>query len=106
MKTILYMSLTANGYFAQPDQTHPIPKEVLNNFTQFVGKTGNLIIGKRTYDLMRDRIAQGGFSGIEVVIVSHSAFQSNGIGVAPSPHEALEYLERKGFDTALVGGGA
>lgn len=106
MKTILYMSITANGYFAQPDETHSIPKEVLSNFTQFVVDIRNLIIGKRTYILMRDRIAQGGFSGIEVVIISHSPFQAEGISVVASPHEGLQYLEQKGFDTALVGGGA
>ncbi|MBI1881723.1 MAG: dihydrofolate reductase family protein [Chloroflexi bacterium] len=106
MKTILYMTLTANGYFAQADETHPIPKEILDNFRQFVGKTGNLINGRQTYDLMRDRIAQGGFSGIEVVIVSHSPLQAEGVSPAASPHEALQHLDQKGFDTALVGGGA
>lgn len=57
MKTILYMTLTANGYFAQADETRPITKEILDDFRQFVGKSGNLISGRRTYDLMRDRIA-------------------------------------------------
>lgn len=106
MKTILYMTLTANGFFGQADETHPIRKEILDNFRQSVGKIGNLIIGRRTYDLMRDQNAQGGFSGIKVVIVSHSPLQAEGVSVAASPHEALQHLEQKGFDTALVGGGA
>jgi hypothetical protein len=29
MKTILYMSLTADGRFAQADEAHPIPREIL-----------------------------------------------------------------------------
>src|SRR5262245_38630218 len=104
MKTILYMTLTANGYFAQADETHPIPKEILDNFRQFVGKTGNLINGRRTYELIRARIAQGIFSGIELVIVSHSLRQTEGVSLATSPQEALQHLDQKGFDTALVGG--
>lgn len=104
MKAILYVSLTANGYFAQLDESHPIPKEVLGNFIQHVGKSGNLIIGKHTYDLMRNQIQ--GFQGIDLVVVSRSLQQPKGILVAKSPTEALKLLEQKGKETALVGGGA
>lgn len=106
MKTILYMTLTASGYVAQADEAHPTPKEILADFRQFVVKNGNLINGRRTFDLMRDRIAQESFSDIEVVIVSRRSLQAEGVSVATSPHEALQHLGRKGFDTALVGGGA
>jgi dihydrofolate reductase len=60
----------------------------------------------RTYDLVRAQNAQAVFSGIEVVILSRSALQAEGISVAASPQEALQHLDQKGFDTALVGGGA
>jgi riboflavin biosynthesis pyrimidine reductase len=58
---------------------------------------------------MRDRIAQGGFSGfpgVELVIVSHVPLPADSISFAASPREALQHLDQKGFDTALVGGGA
>lgn len=106
MKAVLYLSLTANGYVAQPDESHPVPKEILGNFVQLIGKIGNLINGRRTYELMHEQTAHGGFHGIELVVVSHSLPQADGIHVATSPLEALHYLEQKGFDTALLGGGA
>lgn len=51
MKTILYMSLFASGQIARPDEKHPIPKEILGDFVQHVRKAGNVVVGRRTYDL-------------------------------------------------------
>jgi dihydrofolate reductase len=102
MKTVLYMGLMANGCYATADESHPessLPKEVMNNFAQYVGKFGNLIIGRRTNDMF-----QTPMPGIERVIMSRSNY--DGITVAATPSEALSYLEKRGFDAALVGGGA
>ena len=100
------MSLTANGCFAQSDESHPVPKEILSNFAQSVGRIGNLIIGRRTYEQMRAGIARDAFSKIELVIVSHSPCQAGGPKILASPREALHHLEQKDFGTALIGGGA
>jgi len=105
MNTVLYMSLAANGCFPKADVTHPIPKEILGNFAQSVGKFGNLIIGRHTYDLMKT-LNQRTFPDIELVVVSKSLSTFEGGKVVASPLEALHYLEQKGFSTALVGGGA
>lgn len=106
MNAILYMTLTANGRIFQPDERHSIPKEILGNFGQLLSKTGNLINGRRTFELMRDQNARSRFSGIEVVVVSHTPLLAEGYQVAGSPREALNYLAQKGFETAIVGGGA
>jgi dihydrofolate reductase len=111
MKTILYMTLTANGYFAQADKTHAIPKEILGDLSKSVGITGNIINGRRTYlmgrqsyDLLRRQAAQKNLA-IEVVIVSDVPLEDKGICVVGSPQEALEHLDQKGLGTALVAGG-
>jgi dihydrofolate reductase len=106
MNTVLYMSLGANGCFAKADATRPIPKEILGNFAQSAGKFGNLIIGRHTYDLMKTKLNQRAFPGVELIVVSKSHSKFEGATVAASPLEALSYLEQKGFSTALVGGGA
>lgn len=106
MKTILYMTLTANGVFQQADENHPVPKEILTDFTGFIGKAGNLINGRRTYEQLISGSARNSFKGIELVIVSKQLQQTEGIHVAASPDEALQYLEQKKFDYALVAGGA
>lgn len=111
MKTILYMTLTANGYFAQADEAHAIPKEILGNLSQLLVKIGNIINGRRTYlmgrqsyDLLRRQAAQEGLA-IEVVIVSDVPLEAEGICVVRSPQEALEHLGQKGVGTAVVAGG-
>jgi len=104
MKKVLYMGLTANGCYAVADESHSessLPKEVLDNFTQQVRRVGNLIIGRRTYDLFPTMIP-----GVHLVIVSRSRPNYDGASVVASPTEALSLLEKKGYDTALVGGGA
>jgi riboflavin biosynthesis pyrimidine reductase len=55
---------------------------------------------------MRGGVARDALSNIELVIVSHAPFQAGGPRIVASPREALDHLEQKGFDTALVGGGA
>ena len=106
MKAILYMSLPANGCFARADTTHPVPSEILGNFSQTVGRVGNLIVGRHTYDLMSAQANQRGSSGVELVVVSRSRSGVEGATVTGSPLDALRHLERNGFSTALVGGGA
>jgi dihydrofolate reductase len=104
MKTILYMTLSIDGYLGQAGETQPIPKEILRNFMQWVGKSGNLIIGRRTYDLMHAERALGGLQGIELVIVSHTPTQN--VSFVATPQAALQHLIQKGCEMALIGGGA
>jgi len=110
MKVVQYMGLMANGCYAMVDETNQsgavkleevIPKEVNSNFAQTVEKFGNLIIGRRTFDLFRSHMP-----GIETVVLSRSPMKYDGINVVASPVEAINLLEKKGFDTALAGGGA
>jgi len=105
MRTILYLSLTANGGFAQASEARPIPREILADFVGIASKMGNLIVGSRTYDMMRGLASRPGFSNIKLVVVSHARCES-GVATAASPQEALHFLEREGFDVGLVGGGA
>ncbi|MGO9412513.1 MAG: dihydrofolate reductase family protein [Spirochaetia bacterium] len=106
MKTVLYMSLNASGQIAQPDEKHPILREILGDFFQHVLKAGNVVVGRRTYELMTRQASEGGAAEIETVVVSHSSFEGKAVEAVSTPQEALRYLAQKGFETALVGGGA
>jgi dihydrofolate reductase len=106
MKTILYLTLSANGLITQADEAHTVPPEILGDFVQRIMGAGNVVIGRRTFELMGAQMAQSAFSAIETVVVSRSPSQAQGVVFAASPREALEHLEREGFETALVGGGA
>ncbi len=100
------MTLSANGLIAQADETHQISPEVLGDFVQQVKRAGNVIVGRRTFELMSAQTSQGAFPGIETVVVTRSGLRIDGVNVAASPQQALELLERKGHEAALIGGGA
>ncbi|AIQ14284.1 dihydrofolate reductase family protein [Paenibacillus durus] len=105
MKTILWATLTANGNYAQSSPTHPPKKEALDDFAAQAKAAGNFIVGRRTFEGMQ---ASGGgaFADIDIVVVSTSTKELPGITVAGSPQEALNYLQQKGHQTALIVGGA
>lgn len=100
------MTLTANGFFKQSDETHPIPKEILADFGAFIMKTGNLINGRKTFEILRQSFSKNSFPGVELVVVSQKLQKAEGFCVAKSPQVALDHLKQKNFTTTLVAGGA
>jgi dihydrofolate reductase len=106
MRTVLYVTVSANGLVTQADETHPVPPEILRDFAQQVQRAGNVVVGRRTFELMAAQGASGAMAGIATVVVTGSGLKVDGIETAVSSQEALELLERRGCETALVGGGA
>ncbi|GAA3735504.1 hypothetical protein GCM10022225_17700 [Plantactinospora mayteni] len=109
MKTILYASLTANGHVVRSGPDHEIPPEVLTDFIGQVRQHRNLVVGRRTFDLVSAGGGGGGgaFAGVEVVVLSrHAPAPRGGYVVVASPADALRHLADRGHHTALLGGGA
>lgn len=105
MKTILWAALSANGNYAQSSPENPPKKEALDDFANHAKAAGNFIVGRRTFEAMRAS-GGGGFADIDIVVVSRSAHDIPGIKFVESPQEALNYLQEKGHQTALLAGGA
>lgn len=105
MKTTLYASLSANGYFTQAHADREIPTSVLADFLAHVRKTGNVIIGRQTFELLR---TNGGsaFADIDVVVLSRRMQELPGVHVVGSPEAAVRYLEDRAHAAALLAGGA
>ncbi|MFC0330141.1 dihydrofolate reductase family protein [Paenibacillus sepulcri] len=108
MKTILWAALTANGNYAQSSAEHPPKKEAFDDFAAQAIAAGNFIVGRRTFEAMRGNGGGGGgpFADIDIVVVSTSMNELPGVKVVGSPQEALDYLQEKGYQTALLAGGA
>lgn len=107
MKVILYMAISVNGLIAKTgDDTDWVSADEWKSFTDAIQKTGCMVIGRRTYEVMTKGEEFGtNLKDIRVVVVSYNdieLIQSNH-SVAHSPQEALEQL--KDFPGVIIAGG-
>ena len=106
------MAISANGIIA----TETGDEEFLSheNWEKFCGlarEFGNFVVGRKTYEAVKKW--DGGYNfddlvGIEKIVISQDQnFKlDEGYTLAISPKNALAKLSKKGFDKALVTGGA
>jgi dihydrofolate reductase len=111
MKKIIWATLTANGNYARASGAHPPKKEALKDFAAYARRTGNFIVGRRTFEAFQSDPsrkvdnAEQAFAGTDIVVVSGHTLDLPGVAHAPTPADALAHLERRGHSTALVAGG-
>ena len=109
MKTILYMAMSMDGFIAKAnDDTSFVSDAEWRSFRAMVQRTKNLIVGARTYAIMKKGNEFEGLEDIRVLVVaadSSSELLNEKHSFAPSPKEALAALEKEGFQEALVAGG-
>lgn len=108
MHTILWATLTANGNYARSTPEHPPKPEALADFGAHVQRTGNFIVGRRTFEEFQKQPARGGerpFDKVDIVVVTSQRLAIPGVGVASSPRAALEQLQARGHNLALIAGG-
>ncbi|MDP3726881.1 MAG: dihydrofolate reductase family protein, partial [bacterium] len=81
---------------------------VWNSYYDFVKKRGNIILGKRTYEIMRGENEFEKLGHPFTVVVSNSPENKDGakITFVSYPKEAVEVLRQRGFDEVVVGGGS
>lgn len=116
MKTILWATLTANGNYAQSSAENPPKKEAFEDFVMQVKAAGNFITGRQSFQNMqagKSRVADSegendgdAFADIDIVVISRSLGDIQGVQVVRSPQDALDYLQEKGHQKALLSGGA
>lgn len=106
MKVILYMASTINGYIAKEnDDTSWISPEEWNSYASAVKKSGCLVVGHRTYEILTKQPEFSDLKDIRVVAVGHGDINlvASNHSVARSPKEALEQL--KNYDEVVLAGG-
>lgn len=106
MKVILYMAVSANGMIAKSDDnTNWISQTEWNSYSLAVQAAGNLIVGRRTYNILTKQPEFAELKDIKVVVVSKQSFTpiSTNHMIASSPKEALELL--KDFEKVILAGG-
>lgn len=109
MKITLIANVSANGkVLLTENPNYHEPREALTYFIQYGNRIGNIIFGRKTFNMLDGGIgnAKRAFPNAEVVIISKSTNQIGNYKVTDSPEKVIGYLKEKGFSEILVGGGA
>lgn len=105
------MATTVNGYIAKEnDDTSFVSESEVewDSFRKMIKSVGNMIIGSKTYAIIRDGGEFENLENIRVMIVSgNTNFKTiaDNHSVAKNPQNALAILEKEGFNNVLVAGG-
>lgn len=101
------MAQTLNGFIAKNDDSTPWCDEGWDAYSSEIAKHDCLIIGKRTFDIMDKEGSLDDIGNPFTIIVSKEVLSlREGFAVAHSPEQAIEILKQKGFESAIIGGGA
>lgn len=106
MKTILYMAVTANGMIAKKNNDTPWSEEEFASYTGKVKEAGAFIVGNKTLPLFRESDFAAMGHPLTVVLTKGAHKSTDKIKYVNSSQEAYSILEKAGFETALVTGGA
>jgi len=112
MKVILYMAMSANGCIATQDNETPWSKAEWGSFSGVVKQTGNMVIGRKTYEIMERKKEFSNLGNPLVIVLSKTKSkhklgnEENNVVFVRSPQEALNVLQEKEYTTAMVAGGS
>jgi len=95
--------MSMNGFIARKDDSTPWSEEEWDSYAALIKKAGNVIVGRKTYDIMCQQHEFDKLGKPFIVVVSHTPVPD--ANVAASPEKALELIKEKGFEQAVIGGG-
>ncbi|MCC6404801.1 MAG: dihydrofolate reductase family protein [Candidatus Yanofskybacteria bacterium] len=110
MKTTLFAATSADGYIARLDGSEDFLSDAhWDTFTTMAREYGNFIVGRKTYEHVRDWSENVNFDSLaglaRIVVTRDSSFVAPGFIIATSPRAALSMLAERGQSRALVIGG-
>jgi dihydrofolate reductase len=106
MKVVLYMAMTLNGYIARENDETPWSKEIWKSYYKIAKGYKALILGRRTFDIMKevDEFRKIGNPFTVIVTGQEIDVEKNFISVK-SPKDAMKLLKARKFQRILLGGG-
>lgn len=106
MKITVYMAMTVNGLIAKPNDDTPWSTEEFDHYYKTACQFPAVILGRRTYDIMKDGPDFKKMGNPFLVVVSKKQQPSTpSVSFASTPRAALSILQQKGFSQGLLGGG-
>ena len=93
MKITLFLAMSLDGFIAKPDDSVTWSQDVWDTYAILCSEVGNLIVGRRTFELMKTAGDLDKMTLINLVVVSKSLSGATDMGVVfvTSPKEAVSY---------------
>lgn len=107
MKVVLYMASTVNGFIAKENNETPWSDEEWKSYSDKVQEFGCIVIGRKTYDIMKKYDEFNNIKNPFTVVLSNqnTTEKSSNFAFVKTPKEALDVLKEKDFNKVLVAGG-
>ena len=106
MKITALMAISADGFIAKSDDETPWSAEEFNCYNDLCSAAGNLIIGRRTYEIMKREGELDKLQLKNLVVVSKQDIESSDpMTVVSSPVEAVKYMKSVTAELVILGGG-
>lgn len=96
----IYMAISTDNYICDKNGKTPWSTAEWKLFFNAVKKTKNLVIGRKTYEIMKKQGEFAKFPPCRIIVVSKQKKSP-----IKSPQKAIAQLEKEGFSNVLVGGG-
>lgn len=108
MEVVVYLAQTVNGYIAKTDDSTPWSKSEWNAYSSTIRSAKNLVVGRKTYNIMKKSGEFKKCGNPTVVVVSRSKLNRSKENVlfVTSPNAAIKTLTSKGFSKIIIGGGS
>ncbi|MCL5100703.1 MAG: dihydrofolate reductase [Candidatus Marsarchaeota archaeon] len=106
MKIVVYVAMTVNGIIAKDGGKRFVPYDNWKLFLKKARNVGNLIIGRKTFEAIREGGGLKRLEGIRTIIVSKKGLENIGdFEIVATPEEAVEKIMSAGYRECLIGGG-
>ncbi len=101
------MAISVDGYIAKTNDDTPWSEEEWDSYSSHVAEAGNIIIGRKTYDLMKGDNTLESLKYKDLVILSRKPQQTKDTAIhfVNSIEEGIKFLTQKGHKKILIGGG-
>lgn len=108
MKVVLYLASSVNGIIAGEHGETPWSREEWENYRAILVRVGNVVIGRKTFEVMLENNEFSDLPDIPVTVVGQTALSlpTEDFSQVGSPEEAVALAEAQGFSEMVVGGGA
>lgn len=99
--------MTVNGYIATERDETPWSDETWESYYKIISSIGNMIIGRKTYEMIResDELEKLG-NPLTVVLTAKPQESDQKVFCVNTPQEAVELMNKKGFQEVVIGGGS